>query len=199
MAFEEVQFPTDISYGASGGPQYSTNIVTNHGGYEQRTANWQDARANYNVSHGVKTEAQLHSLIAFFRARKGKSQGFRFKDWTDYKVAGQSIGIGNGTTTQFQLIKSYASGSVTEARKITKPVAGTIKIYKNSVLQSSGVSTNTTTGVVTFTVAPAGGVSITADFEFDVPVRFDTDNLKAGIDTFGSYSWPNITLVEVRA
>src|SRR5579864_9177684 len=135
MAFIEVRFPTDIAYGSVGGPQYSTDIVITQSGYEQRNANWSQARACYNVAHGVKTQTQLDTLIAFFRSRKGRADGFRFKDWTDYNVTGQAIGTGDGTTAIFQLIKTYVSGSTSEQRVISKPVIGTVNIYLNSVLQ----------------------------------------------------------------
>jgi uncharacterized protein (TIGR02217 family) len=197
-AFVETRLPTDISYGSSGGPEYSTDVVITHGGFEQRNCNWAAARAHYNVAHGIKTQAQLDALIAFFRARKGKAYGFRFKDWTDYQGIGQLLGVGNGSTTAFQLVKKYTSGGVTETRVITKPVAGTTLLYKDSVLQTSGVSVNATTGVVTFSSAPANGVIISADFEFDVPVRFDTDRLAATMDSYGVSSWNNIPLVEIR-
>lgn len=198
MAFIETRFPVDIAFGSSGGPEYSTDIVIVQSGHEQRNANWSQARAKYNVAHGVKTQAQLDALIAFFRARKGRADGFRFKDWADYKVTGQNIGTGNGTTTVFQLKKTYTSGSGSETRTITKPVSGTIAIYKDAVLQSSGYTADTTNGQITFSVAPANGVVITADFEFDVPVRFDTDRLSASLDTYGSHSWNEIPIVEVR-
>ncbi len=197
MAFIEVQFPTDISYGSSGGPEYATDVVASSSGYEQRNVNWDQARAKYNVAHGVKTKAQLDALIAFFRARKGRAHGFRFKDWTDYQAT-ETLGIGDGTRTQFQLIKSYVSGAVTETRTIKKPVAGTVQVFKNAVLQSSGVSVDTTMGMVTFTVAPTVGQVITASFQFDVPVRFDTDRLSASLDAYGIHSWLDIPLVEVR-
>lgn len=198
MAFEEVRFPTDISYGASGGPEYSTDIVEIASGYEQRNANWQQSRARYNVAHGVKTKTQLDALIAFFRARKGMANGFRFKDWSDYAVSGGTIGTGDGSTTQFQLTKTYASGSSSESRDINKPVLGSITIYVDSVEQASGVSVDTTTGVCTFDSAPTNGASITADFEFDVPVRFNTDRLSASLDQYGSHSWNDIPLIEIR-
>jgi uncharacterized protein (TIGR02217 family) len=198
MAFIETRFPTDIAYGSVGGPQYSTDIVITQSGYEQRNANWSQARAQYNVAHGVKTQAQLDTLIAFFRARKGRADGFRFKDWTDYQITGQAIATGNGTATAFQLVKTYSDGGVMQARTIAKPVAGTVNIYLNGVLQSSGYALDTTTGLVTFSVAPASGVAITADFQFDVPVRFDTDRLAATIDSYGSRSWHDIPLVEIR-
>ena len=198
MAFVETRFPTDIAYGSSGGPEYSTDIVVTSGGYEQRNINWSQARARYNVAHGVKTQAQLDTLIAFFRARKGRAHGFRFKDWTDFSASAQSLGAGTGALTQFQLVRNYSSGSVVEQRIITKPVAGTVKLYLNSVLQVSGWSVNTSTGVVTFGTAPANGVQVSADYEFDVPVRFDTDRLSASLDNYGSHSWMDIPLVEVK-
>ena len=197
MGFVEVQFPTDISYGSSGGPEYATDIVASTSGYEQRNVNWQQARTRYNVAHGVKTKAQLDALIAFFRARKGMAYGFRFKDWTDYQSS-ETLGTGNGVATQFQLVKTYASGSVIESRTVTKPVSGSVQIYTNGVLQTSSVSIDTTTGKVTFAVPPAAGQVITASFQFDVPVRFDTDKLSASLDAYGIHSWLDIPLVEVR-
>lgn len=198
MAFIEVQFPTDISYGSSGGPEYATDVVIAASGYEQRNVNWAEARARYNVAHGVKTKAQLDALIAFFRARKGRAHGFRFKDWTDYQATTETLGIGDGVRTQFQLIKTYVSGAVTETRTIKKPVGGTVQVYKNAVLQSSGVMVDTSIGVVTFSVAPAAAQTITASFQFDVPARFDTDKLSASLDTYGIHSWLDIPIVEVR-
>lgn len=199
MAFVETRFPTDIAYGSAGGPEYSTDVVITQSGYEQRNANWSQARAVYNVAHGVKTQAQLNTLIAFFRARKGRADGFRFKDWTDFQATAQAIGTGNGTATAFQLVKTYTSGSMTETRTITKPVAGSVNMYLNGVLQSgSNYNVNTVTGQVTFNTAPGNGVSVTADFQFDVPVRFDTDRLSATLDSYGSHSWNDIPIVEIR-
>lgn len=199
MAFVETRFPTDIAYGSAGGPQYSTDIVITHGGYEQRNANWSQARAQYNVAHGVKTQAQLDTLIAFFRARKGRANGFRFKDWSDFQATGQAIGVGNGTNKIFQLVKDYSSGGSTETRTITKPVSGSVKVYLNGVLQSGGsYALDLTSGKITFVTAPGGSVAVTADFEFDVPVRFDTDRLSATLDAYGVNSWSDIPLVEIR-
>lgn len=199
MAFIETRFPADIAYGSVGGPEYSTEVVMTHSGYEQRNANWAQARARYNVAHGVKTQAQLDTLIAFFRARKGRADGFRFKDWTDYKAVSQLIGSGDGSNKVFQLSKTYNSGTSAELRVISKPVAGTVKVYVGGVLKSvSDYTLDVTSGKITFGVAPASGAAVTADFEFDVPVRFDTDRLAASIDAYGSHSWNDIPLVEIR-
>jgi uncharacterized protein (TIGR02217 family) len=196
--FHEVQFPPDISYGASGGPGYSTTVVTTVSGHERRNANWAQARGRWNVAHGLKKREQVAALIAFFRARKGRAYGFRFKDWTDYQAFAQLLGVGNGTTTTFQLVKRYSSGVVVEVRTITKPVAGTVRVYRDGVEAESGWSVNTTTGLVTFTNAPAPGVQVTADFEFDVPVRFDSDQMDITVETYQLGSWQQIVLLEIR-
>lgn len=196
--FIEVQFPSDISYGATGGPTYLTDVVATLSGHEQRNSKWSQARARYNVASGIKTEEQWHALIAFFRARRGKAVGFRFKDWSDYKVEAVQLGIGDGDTDEFQLVKIYASGLAAVSRTITKPVVGTIDIYVDAILQTSGVNVNTATGIVTFTTPPEEDAVITADFEFDVPVRFDTDELELSMDSFNAGSWSSIPLVEVR-
>ena len=196
--FHEVQFPSDIAYGSGGGPEYSTDIVVTHGGYEKRNVNWEDARARYNVAHAVKTKEQLAALIAFFRARQGRAYGFRFKDWADYNAQEQVIGTGDGSATTFQLVKNYVSGATTVSRDISKPVSDSVTIYLDEVAQASGWSVDVTTGIVTFDSAPSADVQITADFEFDVPVRFDTDRLSATLEDYGSYALAEVALVELR-
>ena len=126
-------------------------------GHEKRNVNWAQARGRWDVASGLKKQAQIDELIAFFRARRGKAYGFRFKDWTDYKATGQLLGTGDDAQTQFQLVKHYPSGSVIEVRTITKPVAGTVKVYLDGVEQLSGWSVDTTTGLVTFSAPPALG------------------------------------------
>nr|BDD46837.1 glycoside hydrolase family 24 [bacterium] len=200
MTFAEIQFPSDISYGAAGGPAYSTDVVETFGGYEQRNINWADARGKWNVAHGVKTLEQLNELIAFFRARQGKAIGFKFKDWSDYKVEGAAIGTGDGTTSTFQLKKQYTSGSGTVERIIKKPIWGSVKVYLDAspLTFITEYTVNHSLGEINILTPPAGGEIITADFEFDVPVRFDTDELNISLDNFELGSWSNIPIVEIR-
>jgi len=197
--FHEVRFPTDISYGAKGGPGYSTGVVTTDSGWEQRNINWEQGRCEYDVSYGIKSQAQMQRLITFFRARKGKGYGFRYKDWLDYKAVDQTIGTGDASTTAFQLIKVYEDDlGYSETRTINKPVENTVVIYLDGVFQDSGWSVDTTTGIITFTTVPSTGAVVTADFEFDVPVRFDIDKMPVSIDEVNNYTWSGIPLVEVR-
>lgn len=192
MSFAEIQFPTDISYGATGGPVFLTDIVATISGHEQRNSKWQQSRARYNVASGVKTEAQWERLIAFFRARRGMAIGFRFKDWSDYQGVNQPLkSLANN---QYQLVKHYISGSAVYERDITKPVNGSIKLYENSILKTSGWSVDCTTGIITTDLS---GI-LSVDFEFDVPVRFDSDEMSISMDSFNAGNWGNIPLIEVR-
>jgi uncharacterized protein (TIGR02217 family) len=85
-----------------------------------------------------------------------------------------------------------------EVRTITKPVAGTVKVHLDRVEQASGCSVDTTTGLVTFGTPPALGLEITVDFEFDVPMRFDTDHMAVTIETYRLHAWQQIPTVELR-
>ena len=93
--FHEVRFPDNIAYGATGGPEFATTVVATGSGHEKRNVNWSEARGRWDVASGLKKQAQIDELIAFFRARRGKAYGFRFKDWTDYRATGQLLGTGD--------------------------------------------------------------------------------------------------------
>jgi uncharacterized protein (TIGR02217 family) len=196
--FHEVQLPPEISYGFSGGPEYSTDITTPDTGYEQRNINWANARAKYTASFTAMQPAMQTTLLAFIRNRFGKAYGFRFKDWGDFQAAGQQIGIGDGTTAVFQLSKTYTDiGGFSVTRTINKPVAGTVIIYVNGVM-TAAVTVDTTTGSVTFATAPPQNAVISADFQFDVPVRFDLDYIPTSIKSCNQYGIDNIQIIEIR-
>jgi uncharacterized protein (TIGR02217 family) len=186
MSFHEVRFPDDISRGARGGPSRRTQVVTLASGTEERNASWSVSRRRYDVAYGIRRADDLAAVVAFFEARNGRLHGFRFRDWGDYKscmpsqVLGPSdqlVAVGDGTETEFQMIKHYTSGDQTWSRVIEKPVAGSISVALDSIAQPTGWTLDATTGLITFDVAPATGVAVTAGFQFDVPVRFDTDEL----------------------
>jgi uncharacterized protein (TIGR02217 family) len=207
MAFHEVRFPDNISRGARGGPERRTQIVELASGDEERNASWANSRRRYDVAYGIRRADDLAAVVAFFEARNGRLFGFRFKDWADWKscapsqtpsATDQVIGAGDGTTTAFQLVKAYASGSQSWTRTIAKPVAGTVRVAIDGTEQASGWSVDTTTGLVTFNTAPATGAAITAGFEFDVPVRFDTDTLDLTLDIERLGSITSISLLEIR-
>jgi uncharacterized protein (TIGR02217 family) len=206
MNFHEIQFPTSIAMHSTAGPVRKTEIVTLGSGFEERNAVWANSRRNYDVGYGVKTLDDLHIVIAFFEARMARLYGFRLQDFSDYKscapgadvsATDQTIGTGDGTTTAFQLVKTYTSGPSSWTRTIKKPVSGTVLVSVGSVTQS-GVMVDTTTGIVTLASAPASGAIVQAGFEFDTPVRFDTDQLSINLANFQAGEIPSIPIVEIR-
>lgn len=207
MAFHEVRFPDNISRGARGGPERRTQIVELASGDEERNASWANSRRRYDVAYGIRRADDLAEVVAFFEARNGRLRGFRFKDWGDYKSClpsgtpspgDQPIGTGDGTTTNFQLVKHYTSGAQSWTRAISKLVVGTVRIALDGLEQGVGWSAATTTGQITFDTAPGAGVAISAGFEFDVPVRFDTDALDVTLDLERLGSITSIPLLELR-
>jgi uncharacterized protein (TIGR02217 family) len=207
MAFHEVRFPDNISRGARGGPERRTQIVELASGDEERNASWANSRRRYDVAYGIRRADDLALVVAFFEARNGRLHGFRTKDWADYKSClpsqaitptDQQIGTGTSSLKTFQLAKLYISGAQSWTRTIAKPVAGTVRIALGVTEQMSGWTVDATTGVVTFTTPPGNGVIIRAGFEFDVPVRFDTDTLDVTLDIERLGSITSIPLLEIR-
>jgi uncharacterized protein (TIGR02217 family) len=285
MSFLETpRFPTNIGFGSTGGPTYNTDVIIVSSGQETRNAKWQYPLHNYDVASGVKSEAQLASLISFFHSANGRLHGFRFKDHSDYTSSSapavsitatdQNIGTGDGADTTFQLRKQYVNGALTQNRLITKPVSGTTVVAISSVTDTRW-TVSTSTGIVTFSAninksitaisqatsarittstnhglsvgntvyissvsgmtqinslrltvtnvasvtqfdvninslgfsaytsggsintIPQSGEAVTAGFEFDVPVRFDTDRLSVNLQTYGAGNY-SVPLVEIR-
>jgi uncharacterized protein (TIGR02217 family) len=207
----EVRFPVEISYGSRGGPGFSTSVVELDAGTEERISRWNGARRRYNARFGIREPAAIADVLEFYIAREGAAHGFRWKDWTDYSTAEDhrddpthldvQIGTGDGSTTQFQLVKRYASGGVTRTRNLTKPVAGTVRVALDGLEQTTGWSVDTTTGIVTFDTAPAEDVVISAGCEFDVPVRFgeevDESALQIQHDFFEAETLADVPVVEI--
>lgn len=196
ISFHEMQFPSDIAYGATGGPEFFTDVITSSSGFEQRSINWFQARNRYNLAPAIKNKQQLEILLSFFYSCKGKAVGFRFKDWSDYKINKQKIAVANGDTKEFQLIKIYEVSGFKSYRKITKPVFNKVKIYSDDQLVKPDI--DYTTGKISFLEAPLKDTVIKAEAEFDVPVRFDNDQLITSIENYGAYSHQEIPLIEIK-
>ena len=209
MAFHEVRFPASLSFGSVGGPERRTEIVTLANGFEERNAPWAHARRRYDAGLGLRSLDDLAELLDFFEARGGQLYGFRWKDWSDFKSCrpsldvgpfDQSIGLGDDGVRTFALSKRYASGEGRYVRPIAKPVTGTVKVAVGGVPRQEGVdwSLDPVAGRVTFVAPPERGAEITAGFEYDVPVRFDTDRIQVSVASFKAGEVPTVPIIEVR-
>jgi uncharacterized protein (TIGR02217 family) len=205
--FDDISFPVAISLNSVAGPEFSTDVTETAGGFEKRNQNWSGARLRFNVATGVRTEADYEELLKFFYGRAGRARAFRFQDWSDFKSCSinatpahgdQVLGVGDGAKQFFQLQKSYVSGPVTYVRKITRPVAGTVKVGLGGINQPSGWTVNLDTGLITFTTPPAAGIAVSAGFAFDLAARFDIDRLEPVHMFRGVVELPELPIVEIR-
>ena len=207
--FHEIRFPSNLSFGSSGGPERRTDVVTLANGFEERNTPWANSRRRYDAGTGLRSLDELAALVAFFEARRGQVYGFRWKDWTDFKscrpsqVIGafdQEIGRGDGVTTVFALVKTYLSGAQSYVRPIGKPVAGTVicSIAGDQKVDGLEFSVDYETGLVSFVSPPDIGAQVAAGYEFDVPVRFDTDRIITSVSSFQAGEVPDVPVIEVR-
>jgi len=205
-AFHEIRFPTNIAFGSSGGPERRTEVVTLGSGGERRNARWAESRRRYDAGYGVRSLADVHQVIAFFEERRGKLFGFRWHDRADDASAppgtepaptDQALGAGDEETTVFQLRKTYGALHAPYERAIAKPVEGSVTVAVDGVA-TEDFAVDPATGLVTFAEAPAEGAIVTAGFRFDVPVRFDTDQLLINLAAFEAGEIPSIPIVEIR-
>lgn len=209
-AFHEVLFPLDVALKSAGGPERRTEIITFGSGREQRNARWADSRRRYDAGYGVKTLVALQAVVAFFEERRGQLYGFRWRDRLDCSSAlpgaaisplDQGIGTGDGATVNYQLVKTYGAGFAPYVRAISKPVAGSLRVAVGGVELAAGAfACDSATGLISFKSGhtPPRGAAVTAGFQFDVPVRFDTDYLEVDLSAFAAGAIPKIPLVEIR-
>lgn len=208
--FNDHRLPEDIERGASGGPGFRTAILGLESGAEKRNIVWSRARGRWNIGYGIQNGGQLTTVRDFFWIHNGRAIGFRFKDWSDFRIGRlgdattrQLIGTGDGIEVDYQIFKHYLVSSFFYDRPITRPISG-IEVYVNAVLQTitTHYTVDLTTGIITFVTAPPDTQLVEVICEFDVPVRFDTDVLQVAAELFFmndiTGSVPSIDLVELR-
>lgn len=206
-AFHEGYLPLPLSLDTSGGPERRTEVVTLSSGREARNAVWAHGRRRYDIGGAVTTLDMLHAVIAFFEARRGRLQGFRFRDMADCKSCppsetptplDQTIGAGDGARTIFQLSRVYGDGDDAYVRDVIKPVAASVRVAVDGVeLAAPAFTVDGATGVVTLATPPVADAIVTAGFVFDTPVRFDADRLEARLDGLGAGRVGSVSMIEI--
>jgi uncharacterized protein (TIGR02217 family) len=201
MAVDNARLPPEVEIGAQGGPLFKTTVLVAASGDEQRIPEWDTCRGEWDIGYGIRGKVLLLQVIAFFRAVLGKAFSFRFKDWGDFEATDENFGTGDGSTTQFPLKKTYSSFSDVPA--VVRSYVRLIKLPRTSglVIKDNGTPTVLYTllagGIIQFNSAPANGHALTWTGEFDVPVRFDVDAIKATMEQADFGSIRGIRLVEV--
>ena len=206
QAFDDVLYPLALGRDATVMPEFSTSVSVTASGFERRNSLWSDARLRFDVGPGIRSEAELGTLIAFFRARRGPARGFRLRDPSDFSSAGmtgapsasdQVLGTGDGVASAFALVKRYGETPDAQVRRITRPQFDTLVVSVGGVLSVGGWTLGGG-GIITFAVAPPVGAEVRAGFLFDVPVRFAEDRLEVAGAAFAAGEAPSVPVVEIR-
>ena len=208
MGFAEESFPVVAEWGTSGGPEYETAVVELDSQQEERTMRRAVARKRFEIVKEITIPADIATLRTFFEARGGRQNGFLFDDLTENTTASDhtsaaaytdvQIGVGNGSTKTFQLLKKYSTTSLTRYKNVKKPKTGTVLVGVNGVQKTLGVdfTVDVTTGIVTFGTAPTAGHPVTAGCGFNTPVRFDMDLLEIVVESYGHRAIRSCPLIE---
>jgi uncharacterized protein (TIGR02217 family) len=183
MAVDNVVMDERMALGFKGGPSFNTDKLTMVNGQERRLQNRSVAIHNYVWSFkntGLQLEAQLK---AFWFDRRGDFKSWLLKDWSDFSATLEPIGVGTGALAAFQIIKTYTAGVNPYERAIRHIKPGTLSVYVDGVLKATPADyTVSSTGLVTFVVAPPDSEIVTASFEYYVPVRFEGDRFTSIVD-----------------
>ncbi len=205
LPFDDVPYPLALGRDAMVTPEFSTSVAVTASGFERRNSLWSNARLRFDVGPGIRSEAELGTLIAFFRARRGAARGFRLRDPSDFSshamtgtptATDQLLGMGDGATASFPLLKRYGEGEAEQLRRITRPRADSVTVSVDG-LPATGWTLEPG-GVITFTAPPAAGKAVRAGFLFDVPVRFAEDRLEVSGAAFAAGEAPSVPIIEIR-
>ncbi|WP_282129262.1 DUF2460 domain-containing protein [Roseobacter litoralis] len=210
MAHLDIEFPRDIAAGCQAVLERRDEVVRLASGYEETNQRWTHARRSWNAGLGLRSEADLARVVEVFEEVRGRANSFRFRDWLDWRSApvsqpisatDQTLGTGDGTKTDFQLVKKY--GAVNPyLRPIALPNIATLTLAIDGAPAPTGWSLVPVGGLVVFDTPPPPSSTITAGFTFEVPVRFDQSSLSLEWAYFtesgGSGAVPDITLIEKR-
>lgn len=194
MSFVDVLFPKQYGFDSNAGPSWKVEIVETANKREKRNLVYQDGRRIYNLSYTSRTKAVMEEINAFHSAMHGPWKSFRFWDFTDHELNNEVVAVGDGATTEFQVIKTYTAGAASHERTINKIVSGLV-VTVNDVVTAHSI--DLLTGIITFGSAPADGAVIKVTGEFHVAVRFVEDRLTWNADAPNLFTPESLTLIEV--
>lgn len=198
MVIDNVRLPVDIERGVEGGPMFNTVVLTTDGGQTLTNQEWSLPLYVGDVSYGIQSKTSLQTAVDFFWARRGRLRGFLFKDWSDFTITAANIGTGDGVEDDFQIVKRYADSILPFVRTITRPIESSIVVSVNGSPISDFLWNLLSGGIIHFSTPPVLADVITVTCQFDIPVRFNTDQLRVRMETYDASTIPSLQIIEVR-
>jgi len=185
--FLDKELPNFLYPFVIGGPTFNTEIYRSNSSREVRFTNGLAPVNRYKITNCQISFDQLIELQNFFCAAQGRKNSFRFKDLYDHVAINEPLIMLEKESLTFQLVRSYGIRAETNQhsvlRKILKPDQNSIVIDFNQIKIESFTKKNH--GIVQLqrdesleSLNEQSLQSLKASFRFDIPVRFDTDELK---------------------
>jgi len=156
-------------------PEWSTTVQKSVNGTESRAAWYANPIWNFEISYDILRDTsdylELQNIQGFFNARQGSFDSFLYNDPYDNSVVNQQIGIGDGNTTIFQLLRSI------DNQFVESVIAPNViqYVYVNGIPTAAYTGGLDTNGIITFAVAPASEAVITWTGTFYFRCRFLED------------------------
>lgn len=177
--------------------QVWSNVVQEYqNGKRKALALWSYPKWEISCSYvklsSKEADQELQTVAGFFARMRGSFQSFLWLDDQDYQETQVQISTGDGTTKDFQLLRSL-NGYFLEPIKY--PKADTVKIYVDGVLTPHTLGDY---GLVTLATAPAAATAIKADFTYYWHVAFDDDEQKYTNFWYNFYKLKKFELVTVK-
>lgn len=204
-------------------PRWSTTITAVASGSEHRNKNWKHPMHKFSAPEAIRCHEQIEDLRDHWMVTGGPFLSFPLRDPLDFAsrrlllpdvepvlfATDATLGVGDNSTTEFQLVKTYTRGSLSYSRKITLPIVDSVIVALNAMDPTTADPTlpggpytwdvERETGVITFDHAVRTGVIVTAGFLFDVRVRFESDDsLDVVMQSYRVDGCADLTFLEVR-
>lgn len=207
MAFDFSLFPVPLN--ALGvDAAWSTTVIELGGGAEQRNINWSAIRREYDALTGIVSQATFDSVFAHFNARHAQGYSFPLLDRSFYQVTVPAqFAVADGVNTDYQLNFNIGDSIRPTPYYIYLPITGTVTIFDAGVQKTETTHwtlpyNGATGGLVHFTYLPTTGHSLTAAFQYYIPVRYNMDSMNSKLFVWNAarslFEGPQIPLKEVR-
>lgn len=179
--FIEERLLDSVSFGTVYGESFKTDVVTMRNKSESRNMLWSESQGLFTLVFNAMLPEDRFKIMQVFRTCRGRGIGFRLKNWTDFKAERQKIGIttGSNENVSFQLKATYESHGFTTEKTIYKPVEGGVKVFSGD--EEIPFTLDYTTGIVTIFDTKISEIYWSG--EFDIPVRFDSDEIHWSVDS----------------
>ena len=192
MSYPVFISPPTMAWNSTKTQKWNTEIQKSASGRRKTLSRWSYPEYELNCSYTCLNPAEIDYVAGFFAKMRGQAEIFLWRDDQDYKIENSLIGIGDGFTTGFQLLRDLG-GQFYEP--ILDVVPGTLKVFVD------GIETPVTLeddGWIEFLTAPAAGAAITISCEYYWRVAFADDSLTWEHFWYNFYRLKTVKLVTVK-